>query len=139
MKGKTIRIIEDIRKYREKNYPDKEIQHTLGLTDRMWQRYNKLVNDADKAAWLNITRTQLEPELINLKQSLEDTYRVAKEEVEKAKTTEERLLACESKDGARLDIIRLITEGPDYVKKVDEYVTEKDSKKTPVTTKQTTV
>ena len=130
-KSKTLRITEDIRNYRKHpfNYTDKQIQCELSLTERMWYRYNRIVNEQDKEIWLSITRTQLETELLNLKQSLEDTYRIAKEQVQKAETTQERLLASETKDNARLNIVRLLVDGPAYVRKIDDYVDGKDKSK----------
>ena len=131
MKEKTIRILEDIRKYRnsqDRQYSDEEIRSILGIKIRMYQRYLEIIHKQDKEAWLNVTRTQLEPEMLKLKASYEETYQTAKEEVQNATTTQDKLLASECKDGARLDIIRLLTDGPEYVKKIDEYVTEKHSK-----------
>lgn len=128
-KSKTLRITEDIRKFRKDpyNWNDKEIQHELGLTDRMWRRYNRMVNQQDKKIWYELTKDQLESELLKLKVSYEETYQVAKQGVKDSKTIEEKLLASETKDNARLDIIRLMVDGPDYTKKIDQYVSEKSN------------
>src|SRR5688500_17528793 len=97
----------------------------LGIKIRQFQRYIKTIHERDKEAWLNVTRTQLEPELLRLKKSLEKTHRIADDEAEKeGKTTEEILAARQAADDARLSIVQLITEGPDYVKHIDEYVQE---------------
>ena len=129
-KSKTLRIIDDIRKFRKEpyNYTDEQIQNQLALTDRMWQRYNKKVNELDKAEWQQITRTQLEPEFLKLKASLEDTYKIANQEAQKAETTYDKMLACEKKDEARLNIVQLIKEGPDYLPETTD-VPEKQTTK----------
>lgn len=129
----TIRIIEDIKKYRnseDKVYSEAEIMQLLSIPLRSYKRYIKEIHDQDKEAWLNVTRTQLEPELIKLKTSLEHTYKVMKEDLEnKAQTTQDKAIACSAKDDARLSIVQLITEGPDYVKKVDDFIQDNNPKK----------
>ena len=129
IKSKTLKITDDIRKYRRDpfNYTDKQIQSQLGLTERMWYRYNKIVNEQDKEIWLSITRTHLETELLNLKESLEDTYRIALYESNRKDIEVSDKLAClQAKDDARLSIVQLLTEGPDYIKHVDESIGKKE-------------
>jgi hypothetical protein len=56
-------------------------------------------------------------ELLRMKQSLEETYKIAKDMAEDPKC-EDRLAALQSKDDARLSIIHLLSEYPDFIRKV---------------------
>ena len=134
-KEQLDRILDDIKRLRN-DKTEQEIMGLLAIEYRTFRRYMEIINKQDKEAWLNITRTQLEPELLKLKSSLEHTYNKALEEVDNATNTQDRLLALETKDDARLNIVHLITEGPDYIKHVDEYV--KENQKKMVTKPETT-
>ncbi|HEY7109803.1 MAG TPA: hypothetical protein VH415_10265 [Nitrososphaeraceae archaeon] len=68
------RVLSDIRSLKQQNKSDKEIRDILDLKIRMYQRYVKRIHELDQDIWRKITSTQLETELLRLKQSLEDTY-----------------------------------------------------------------
>jgi hypothetical protein len=115
------RVLNSIRKIREDN-PDmtsEQIRLELAIPKRSFTRYIQTIHKEDKEAWQSVTKTQLELEYFKLKASYEDTYKTAVQEVRDAKTTQDRLLACETKDNARLDIIRLIQDSD-----IKENVTE---------------
>jgi hypothetical protein len=110
------RVLTDIRSLKEQNKNDKEIRDILGLKVRMYQRYVKRVHELDQEIWRKITYTQLESELLKLKQSFEDTYIITKRISESDdKPTQEILEALNAKDNARLNIVRLLVDGPPLV------------------------
>jgi hypothetical protein len=124
-KGKTLRITEEIRKYRRDpfNYSDIQIQYKLGLTDRMWFRYNKIVLEQDKKIWLSFTRSHLETEFLKLKYALEETYRIALYEANRKDIAVLDKLEClQVKDDARINVIRLLLDGPGFLKEIEESV-----------------
>jgi hypothetical protein len=47
---------------------------TLGIPLRSYRIYVSEIHKDDKIAWLLTSRTQLEPELLKLKESFENTY-----------------------------------------------------------------
>lgn len=133
-KEHVANIVSKIRQYRKQGLSEDQIKHDLALIDRTYQRYDKIIREQDHEAWLNVTKNELEPELLKLKSSLEDTYKIA-DDLSKQKVTEENhimitdiLEACKAKDDARLSIVQLITEGPDYINHVDEAVGKKETK-----------
>jgi hypothetical protein len=71
------RAIASIRQLKKEDRNDKEIMDTLGIPLRTYRRYVAEIHKDDKMAWLLTSRTQLEPELLKLKESLEGTYRRA--------------------------------------------------------------
>jgi hypothetical protein len=110
------RVLTDIRSLREQNKSDKEIRDVLGLKVRMYQRYIKRIHEIDEEIWRKIASTQLESELLRLKQSFEDTYIITKRISESEdKPTQEILEALNAKDNARLNIVRLLVDGPPLV------------------------
>ena len=122
-KTKTPRILADIRSLRKQNKSDLEIRNTLGIKLRMWQRYVKRLHDEDKEIWRSLVQNELESELLRLRSSLEDTYRIASDMAEHGDEFN-KLEACKAKDDARLSIVQLLKEGPDYIN--EESIQEKN-------------
>lgn len=79
----------------------------------------KRIHEQDKAAWLSITSKELETEFLKLKSSLENTYRRALA-LANSQDYDNVLAALETKDNARMNIVKLLVEGPQYVKQVQE-------------------
>jgi hypothetical protein len=77
--------------------------------------------------WRKITHTQLESELPRLKQSLEDTYVITKRISESDRPTNEILEALNAKDNARINIVRLLVDGPPLVVEAENSVLAKSS------------
>jgi hypothetical protein len=92
---------------------------TLGIALRSYRRYVAEIHKDDKIAWLLTSRTQLEPELLKLKESFENTYDRALE-LSKDDSKYDVLMALSAKDEARANIVKLLVEGPQYVKQVEE-------------------
>lgn len=125
------KILESIRELRKQKVSERDIRHQLALIPRTWERYIKIIHEEDKKMWYDITRTQLENELFLLKASLEDTYKIANEIASsKEANNQDKLLACDSKDDARLSIVQLLTEGVESIKGLDKSVQEEDKDKT---------
>jgi hypothetical protein len=122
IKTKTPRILQDIRSLRKQNKPDEEIRNTLGIKYRMWVRYVKRLHEEDKEIWRSLVSNELESELLRLRSSLEDTYRIASNMAENGDEFN-KLEACKAKDDARLSIVQLLKEGPDYI---NENIQEKN-------------
>lgn len=116
-KSKTTRVLEEIRKYKFDNFKtDEEIRYLLGLSERSWYRYNRLFNEECKQIWQNITKDHLHLEFLKLRLSLEDTYKKAKLLSEKENiSASDRLAALQTMNDARLNIIQLLREGPEYL------------------------
>jgi len=72
----------------------------------MYQRYVKRIHETDQEIWQKIACTQLESELLRLKQSLKETYTISKKISEsKGRSTEDILAALYTKDNPRLNIV----------------------------------
>jgi hypothetical protein len=68
------RAIASIRQLKKEDRNDREIMDTLGIPLRSYRIYVSEIHKDDKIAWLLTSRTQLEPELLKLKESFENTY-----------------------------------------------------------------
>ena len=68
-----------------------------------------------KDAWFSITQEQLGSELLRLKSSLEETYRISLA-MAKDPEYEDRLSALQAKDDARINIVKLLREVPEIIK-----------------------
>jgi hypothetical protein len=75
-KDRAIASIRQLKK-EDRNYREK--MDTLGIPLRSHRRYVSEIHKDDKIAWLLTSRTQLEPELLKLKESFEETYKRARE------------------------------------------------------------
>jgi hypothetical protein len=103
------RIIKDIRSLRDNGKSDIEIRQTLGLELRTYQKYTHRIHEEDQQIWFSITQEQLATELLRLRSSLEETYKISKDMANDPKC-EDRLVALQSKDDARLSIVQLLTD-----------------------------
>lgn len=112
------RIEQDIRALRMQNKSENEIRALLGLEPRTYRNYSKRINDEDMAIWYAITAEEMAGELLRLKSSFEDTYLKAKALSETEKDVDAILEALDSKDNARINIVRLLVEGPGMMQKV---------------------
>lgn len=110
-------IERDIRSLRDSGKSDSEIRALLGLELRTYQKYNKRINEIDKAIFYSLVRDEIESQLLRLKQSLENTYITALQ-ISQDKEYDDRLTALEVKDSARLSICQLLVEGPKYIAKI---------------------
>jgi hypothetical protein len=102
---------------RAQNKSDKEIRDILNLELRTFQRYTKRIHDEDKEIWYSITSNEMASELLRLKGCLEHTYQKANEISEKKEDVGEVLEALNVKDNARVNIVMLLIEGPQLIKK----------------------
>jgi hypothetical protein len=116
-KPPTERIIKDIRSLRDSGKSDVEIREILGIELRTFQRYTKTIYEQDQQVWFSITQEQLATELLRMKKSLEDTYKIAKE-MALDPNCEDRLAACQAANDFRLSIIHLLSEYPDFIRNV---------------------
>ena len=124
--------LSDIRKLRDANNTDSQIMALLAIEPSTYRKYVHRIHTQDKEAWLLLTSQQYETELLRLKGSLEDTYRITKAMAESIDDKEvlDKLSALEAKDDARLSIVHLLTEGPEMIKKVEDLLNgRKNSKK----------
>jgi hypothetical protein len=128
-KNKTTRILDEIRKYKmDGGKTDEDIRYILGISERSWYRYNRIFNNECKQIWYQLTRDHLQLELLKLRLSLEDTFQKAKLLSEKGNiSASDRLDALNTMNEARLDIIRLLRDGPDYIRE-EQDVQEKQQK-----------
>ena len=111
------RIKKDIRALRDSGKSDIEIRDTLGLELRTYQKYMHILHLEDQKAWLSITQEQLGSELLRLKSSLEETYKITKDMALDPKC-EDRLGALASMSDSRLNIVKLLAEYPDFIRKI---------------------
>lgn len=124
-KSEIHRIMEDIRKYRDKDYSDTQIRINLGIPERTFRRYSSKIRQEDKKIWLSMTQDRLEYELLRLKSSLEDTYQIAKSISENERIDpDDRLNALNTMNDARLSIVQLLRDGPQYIE-IDEQKEQK--------------
>ena len=111
------RIKKDIRSLRDSGRSDIEIGETLGLDLRTYQKYTHIIHLEDQQVWLSITQEQMGTELLRMKQSLEETYKIAKQ-MALDPEYEDRLSALQAKDDARLSIVHLLSEYPYFIRKI---------------------
>ena len=112
--SQVLRIKKDIRSLRDTGKNDIEIRETLGLELRTYQKYMHIIHLEDQKVWSSAGEEQLGSELLRMKQSLEETYRISLAMAKDAKTDDKRE-ALHCKDDARLSIIHLLSEYPEFV------------------------
>jgi len=113
------RIKKDIRSLRDSGKFDTEIREILGLELRTYQKYVRKIHEEDQIVWISLTQDQMAGELIRLKDSLEDSYRTALAmSKDESSDIGDRLEALDLKDQRRLDIVKLLGEAPDMLRKV---------------------
>jgi hypothetical protein len=135
-KPPSERIIKDIRTLRDSGKADTEIRALLGIELRTYQRYTKRIHEEDQKVWYSITQEQMETELLRLKSSLEETYNITKQTALDPEC-EDRIEALHCKDDARLSIVHLLSEYPDFIRPLEEstsqYVTNVTAPSKPTT------
>lgn len=117
--NKILRIQRDIHSLMQQGKSSEDIMSTLKIPLRSYRRYCSTIYKQRKEVWYSITSQQLEHELLRLKDSLEHTYRTALAMSEDPEYND-RLQALQAKDDARLSIVQLLEEGPEYSKKVEQ-------------------
>ena len=108
-KVKVLRIEKDIRALLEQRKTSQEIMDILSIPERTFRRYCSRIYTEDQKTLLSITKNELASELLRLRSSLEETYKISKEMANDPKC-EDRLAALQSKDDARLSIVQLLTD-----------------------------
>jgi hypothetical protein len=86
-----------------------EIRDTLCLELRTYQKYMHILHLEDQKVWLSITQEQLGSELLRLKSSLEETYKISREMANDPKY-EDRIAALNCMNDARLSIVQLLRD-----------------------------
>ena len=119
-KNKVLRIEKDIRALIEQRKSSQEIMDILSIQERTFRRYSSRIYRQDQNTWASITKHQLSTELLRLQQSLEETYRISLA-MAKDPEYEDRLNTLQQKDDARLSIIHLLVEYPDFVRKMEQH------------------
>lgn len=93
--------------------------NTLKIPLRTYRRYTASIHKQNQEIWYSLVRDELCTELLKLRSSLEDTYKIAKELCEKPDLgTGDTLEALQAKDSARLSVVQLLVEGTSYLAKV---------------------
>lgn len=110
------RIEKDIRSLRDSGKSDIEIRGMLGIELRTYQRYMHKIHLEDQLVWLSVAQEQLGSQLLRMKQSLEETYDISRKMALDPKY-EDKIEALHCKDDARLSIIHLLSEYPEFAKR----------------------
>ena len=120
-KPPTERIIADIRTLRDNGKSDQEIRALLKIRDLVHsQRHIRpSINKISKYGF-PLPKNNLETELLRMKNALEETYRISLA-MAKDPEYEDRLNTLQQKDDARLSIIHLLVEYPDFVRKMEQH------------------
>ena len=105
------RTILDIQKLKSESKTDTEIMEILGLPLPTYRKYNARIHKHNKEIWNQIATTELHTEYLRLKESLEESYHIARE-IAQDKDHPFCLDAIQVKDDARLSIVELLQEGP---------------------------
>ncbi len=121
------RIVKNIRSLRDNGKSDLEIRETLDLELRTYQKYSKRIIEEDKNTWFSISQGLLSSELFKLKSSLEHTYKISKE-LSENEDYDDRLEALISKDNARVEIIKLLTEAPKLIQETESQLPKMETK-----------
>ena len=124
-KDKVLRIEKDIRALLEQNKSSKEIMDILKIPERTFRRYSSRIYQQDQKIWLSITKHQLSTQLIKLKDSLEETYNIAKDMALDPKY-EDRIGALNCMNDSRLSIVQLLRD-VDMIGKLEPSQQKKDS------------
>lgn len=98
-----------------------EIMDLLHIPLRSYRRYTKSIFLQDKEIWYNAVKDEVCTELLNLRNSLEDTYvaALALSKIAGLDTTEV-LAALRAKDDSRLSIVQLICEGTELLSNMQQ-------------------
>jgi hypothetical protein len=114
------RLEKDIRTLRDSGRSDFEIRQTLKIEERTYRRYRRYIRKIhldDERVWFSITQEQLDLELLRLKSSLEETYRISLAMAKDPKY-EDRLSVLLAKDDARMNVVKLLREIPEFIRNI---------------------
>ena len=116
-KDKILRIEQDIRALRAQNKTHDEVMAILKIPLRSYRRYCSSIAKQDREIWHSIVEEQLSSELLHLKSSLEETYRVS---LEMALDPEckDKIEALHCKDDARLSIVQLLQQYSEFKRQI---------------------
>jgi hypothetical protein len=118
-KDNVLRIENDIRALRAQEKTNDEVMAILKIPLRSYRRYCSTIARQDREIWYNIVEQELASEFLKLRDSLNHSYKIAKQLSEDSKLEcEDRLAALESKDQSRINLVELMVEGPKYITKV---------------------
>ena len=111
-----LRIMTDIQDLLPKNN-DLEIMSTLGLPTSTYYRYKSKIYKEAKKLWNQICIESLEYRALELKKSLELSFKVNEEiATDPTQSAQNRMQAAELMANAQLNILKLLKEGPEYMK-----------------------
>jgi hypothetical protein len=113
-----IRIaINEIRKMIALEMSDEEILARLKIPKSTFYRYKSRIYNEDRELWERVSIEPLESRAILLKESLEHTYRIAREIASNNKNPPRvTLYACKKMVEAQFNIIQLLIKGPNLWK-----------------------
>jgi hypothetical protein len=118
-KDNVLRIENDIRALRAQDKSNDEVMAILKIPLRSYRRYCSSIAKQDREIWDHIVEQELASEFLKLRESLNHSYKIAKQLSEDSKLEcEDRLAALESKDQSRINLVELMIEGPKYITKV---------------------
>jgi hypothetical protein len=103
------KILTEIRKMSGLNMPDKEIIKILKIPKSTFYRYKSRIYNEERELWEKVSIEPLESRALMLKESLEHTYRIAKEIAFDDKNPPRvALYACKKMNEAQINIIQLL-------------------------------
>jgi hypothetical protein len=106
-------VINEIRKMTGLNMPDNEIIERLKIPKSTFYRYKSRIYNEDRELWEKVSIEPLESRALELKASLEHTYRIAREIAsDKRNPPKVTLYACKRMVEAQFNIIQLLIKGP---------------------------
>ena len=112
-KDNVLRIEQDIRALRGQDKTNDEVMAILEIPLRSYRRYCSSIARQDREIWDHIVKQELASEFLKLRESLNHSYKIAKQLSEDSKLEcEDRLAALESKDQSRINLVELMIEGP---------------------------
>jgi hypothetical protein len=110
-----LRIMTDIQDLLPKNN-DLEIMSTLGLPTSTYYRYKSKIYKEAKKLWNQICIESLEYRALELKKSLELSFKVNEEiATDPNQSAQNRMQAAELMANAQSNILKLLKEGPEYM------------------------
>ena len=118
-KDNVLRIEKDIRALLEQRKSSQEIMDILSIPERTFRRYCSRIYHEDQKIFLSVTKEQLSSELLRLRSSLEETYKISKDMALDPKC-ENRLAALASMNDARLSIVHLLSEYAEFKRKIPQ-------------------
>src|SRR6266498_5319118 len=115
-KEDELRIMTDIQDLMPK-HTDVEIMSTLHLPTSTYYRYKSRIYKEAKKLWNQICIESLEYRALELKKSLELSVKVNEEiATDPNQSAQDRMEAAELMANAQLNILKLLKEGPKYIK-----------------------